>query len=116
VVIEVDDDLLSLRDPARGRTDIRLDPAPKLLLRVFAEAVAPGCTPPLPSGGFRGRMLAAEANATHYSVCVRGMTEPLEGRIVVGFDHLDVVADEGAITVPFAMIVWVSSSRRPALR
>src|SRR4051812_45873894 len=112
IVIEVDGDLVSLRDRYGDRVDVRLDPVPMVMLRVVVLAAGRGCTPPLASGGFRGRLLAAETTDVGYSLQVRGEIEPVDGRIAVGLDHVDVVGDDVTTTVPLPLIAWFSSSRR----
>ncbi len=109
VVVEVDDDLVSLRNPGGGRIDLRLDECPQLVLGLVDAAATDGCTPPLPSGGFRGRMLAIEATGEEFSVSVRGDTDTLDGRILVGLDYLCVASRLGAeTTVPFGQVVAVA--------
>jgi hypothetical protein len=108
LVIEVDADLVALRDVSGERVDVRLDREPRLLLRVVEAAAGAGCTPPLSSGGFRGRLLSAESGGSRYRVQVCGEPESLEGRIAVGLDHIDIIGDDVAMTVPLALIAWVS--------
>ena len=113
-VIEVDDDLLSLRTLG-GRTDIRLDPVPRIAIGSVEVAAGSGRTPPLSSGGFRGRLLDAETSGADYVVGVAD-GELLEGRVLVGRDHVDVLIDDepgSATTVTLPMISFV---RRSALR
>jgi hypothetical protein len=109
-VIEVDDDLLSLRTMSFARIDVRLDPVPRLLFGLVDAAARHGSTPPLSSGGFRGRMLAAESLGDQYSVIVAGEPDALGGRIAVGRDHLEVVqASGGGTVVSMALVVAVSA-------
>ena len=95
-VVEVDTDLVSLRDGS-VRTDVRLDRVPQLAMGLIEGAAGPGHTPPLSSGGFRGRLLAAEMADADHLVMVRG-DEVLEGRILVGLDHIDVASRAGLTT------------------
>ncbi|HEY3834201.1 MAG TPA: hypothetical protein VGO03_18055 [Acidimicrobiia bacterium] len=121
-VVEVDTDLVSLRDGS-VRHDVRLDPLPHLAMGVIEGAAGSGRTPPLSSGGFRGRLLAAETSDADHLVMVSG-GEAFEGRILVGLDHVDVVSRAAAaITVTLAMVVAlrraddsISPSRRSAPR
>ena len=107
-VVEVDTDLVSLRD-GPVRTDVRLDPVPQLAMGVIEGAAGPGHTPPLSSGGFRGRLLAAEMADADHLVMVRG-DEALEGRILVGLDHIDVASRGGpTTTITLPMLVALSA-------
>ncbi len=114
VPIEVDGDLLSLRT-ASGRTDIRLDDVPRIMMGTIEVAAVRGRTPPLASGGFRGRLLAAETSGEDYVVGVAGLDpgDLLEGRLLVGRDHVDVVGaggDGAATTVAVPLISFVRRS------
>ncbi len=108
-VIEVDDDLVSLRT-AGSRIDVRIDAVPQLSFGLVEMAAGAGRTPPLRSGGFRGRLLAAEDSGAQYVVQVRD-AGALEGRVLVGRDHVDVVSSDGTTTtVTVAMISSVTRS------
>ena len=77
---------------------------------VLERAAVQGAHASLASGGFRGRLLAAEASGGSWVVVVRD-AEVLEGRVLVGLDHIDVVGLGGTtVTVTVAAIVALSPS------
>ncbi len=108
-VCEVDGDLVSLRNIGAGRVDLHLREGLPYIVQVSEAAVVPGATAPIPSGGFRGRLLALDASGDEFSTWVLGEHESLEGRIEVGTDCIWINSRLGArMMVPLSAVIAVT--------
>jgi hypothetical protein len=108
-VCEVDGDLLSLRNVGAGRVDLNLREGLPYVIQVNeAAAVEPGATP-IPSGGFRGRLMACENAGEEHSVWLLGETESIDGRLQVGADTLTVESRLGSkLVLPLSAVIAVA--------
>ncbi|HEX5614344.1 MAG TPA: hypothetical protein VFZ83_04255 [Acidimicrobiia bacterium] len=105
-VLEVGHDLLSLRT-ATGRVDVHLDASVPVLVQP-ERAKSGGARDVAGAGSFRSALLARETNGP----VVLGTTiadDALEGRLVVGHDHVCVIDDERETFVPISAITFVGS-------
>lgn len=116
VIVDLAHDLLSLREaPGRPRVDLRHGADVPLAVRVLVPAVAQGRVGGGEDGDFRGRLLGREESEEPCRVYLVGEPEPLVGRIVVGDDVVDVIADDGTTwCVRQAAIVALTTARDDA--
>jgi hypothetical protein len=106
----VGDDLLSLR-AVSGRVDLHLHPALPLMLQVGERARDGGTRETLGDGDFRGALLAREAAGEVTLGCVL-LSEPIDGKLVVGKDHVCVVRRGGGETfIPLSSVSYVMPRR-----
>jgi hypothetical protein len=108
-ICEVDGDLLSLRNVGSGRIDLHLrDGLPYIIQLSEAAAAEPAATP-IPSGGFRGRLLACENAGEEHSVWLLGEQECIDGRLQVGADTLTVESRLGSkLILPLSAVIAVA--------
>ncbi len=105
-VCEIDDDLVSLRNAGAGRVDMQLRDRLPLIVQISDPAAEAGVLAPIPSGGFRGRLLACETSGEEYSVWVIGESESLDGRLEIGADTVRIHNRMGAqLLVPTSAIL-----------
>jgi hypothetical protein len=109
-VAEVGPDLLAVQTVG-SRIDVHLHPSVPLLVQIAERTGTGGHGAPAGSGDFRAALIARE-DADEVTVGTTFDLEPLDGRLLVGADHVTLVARGGAETiVPMAEITYVSARR-----
>lgn len=112
MVVEVAEDLLAIRNVGSGRLDFQLRGDEPYLVIVQDRAVGQPGGDELPSGSFRARLLDREAAGGESTVGTLLDAEPIDGRLVVGADHVRVVGRGGGETiVPLQALAYVSPRR-----
>jgi hypothetical protein len=110
-VLEVGPDLLAIRSQLL-RVDLHLHPSVPLLLEPERKRES-GPRGVAAAGSFRGALLAREQEAIDVVVGTTFTKEALEGRLVVGRDHVCVVGPRSAETyVPLAGVAYVTARGR----
>ena len=109
VVVEVDEDLISLRNAGPGRVDVHYWPGLPLIMQVTEPAAVDGRVSGLASGGFHGRLLECERSGDEYALSIIGEAEALDGKIEVAADYVTTISRLGArFTVPVAAVLAIS--------
>jgi hypothetical protein len=110
-VLEVGHDLLAIRSQLL-RVDLHLHPSVPLFLEPERKRNG-GPRGVAAAGSFRGALLAREQEAIDVVVGTTFTKEELEGRVVVGRDHVCVVGPRSAETyVPLAGVAYVTARGR----
>lgn len=111
-VVEVSDDLVSLRSVA-GRVDVHICDAVPVAFEVVERVRAGGHLGEVSTGGFRARLLARETEGSEATVGSAFAAEPFDGRIHVGADHVSIVGRGGGeVFLPLSAVAFVAP-RRP---
>jgi hypothetical protein len=106
----IGDDVLSLRT-VRGRVDVHLHPAVPLVLQVGERVKDGGQRESLGDGDFRGALLARERFGEVTIGCLL-FDEPIDGKLLVGADHVTVTARGGAESfLPLWSVMYVMPRR-----
>ena len=111
-VAEVGADLLSLLTVA-GRVDVNICDAVPLALEVVDRVRTGGRSGASSSGGFRGRLLSREAEGVEVTIGTSFLSEPFDGKVGVGADHICVTGRGGGeVFVALSSVAFVAP-RRP---
>ena len=103
-------DLIALRTVS-GRVDVHLHDGVPLMLQVGERVKDGGGRETVGDGDFRSSLIARE-NAGEMTLGCTLLAEPLDGRIVVGADHVCLIGRGGAETyLPFASVAYVMPRR-----
>ena len=109
VIVEVDHDLLSLRNAGAGRVDIHYRGGLPMIVQVSQPAAEAGRVDGVASGGFHGRLIECEHSGEEYSLSVMGEAEVMDGRLEVGADYVTSISRLGArMTLPIDAVLAIS--------
>ncbi len=112
LIVEIADDLIAVRNLGSGRLDFRL--ADDLVFQVVVQERAIGQPggDELVSGSFRARLLERESADGESTIGSLLTPEPLDGKLIVGADHVRVVGRGGGETIlPIQSIAYVGPRR-----
>ena len=108
-VCEIADDLLSLRNVGAGRVDLNMRDGLPYVIQLSEAAASEPLSTPIPSGGFRGRLMACETAGEEHSVWLLGETESIDGRLQVGADTVTVESRLGSkLVLPLSAVIAVA--------
>ncbi len=111
-IVEVAADLVAVRNLGSGRIDFQLRAEMPWQLVVQEQAVSQPAGDELPSGSFRARLLDREAAGGEATIGSVLSAEPIDGRLVVGTDHVRVIGRGGGETlVPVSALAFVGPRR-----
>lgn len=111
VVVALGADVISLRDERRPRVDVRFGAAVPIEVTLLARAVDGGRSGPYPDGGFRGRLLAREADGQPCRVELVDRPDPVVATVAPGDGVVFLAALDGTTsTVTLDAVVAVSSA------
>ena len=109
VIIEVDKDLISLRNAGAGRIDLHRMPGLPIIMMTNEVAAEAGRVAGIMSGGFHGRMAECEASGDEYAISVVGEAEAIDGRVEVGADVATLISRLGArMVIPIDAVIAIS--------
>ncbi|MCU1427261.1 MAG: hypothetical protein JWL83_1261 [Actinomycetia bacterium] len=110
MVEAVGPDLLALRTVS-GRVDVHLDAGVPLMLQIGERVREGGARDTVSDGDFRNALLARERLGEVTLGCTL-LDEPVDGKIVMGADHVCLVGRGGAETYfPFSCVSYVMPRR-----
>lgn len=111
-IVEIAEDLVSVRNLGSGRYDFQVRPDVAFEVIVQEAAVGQPGGDELASGSFRARLLEREAADAESTIGSLLRTEPIDGKLVVGADHVRVVGRGGGETLlPMHAIAYVAPRR-----
>ncbi len=109
VIVEIDADLISLRNLGAGRVDLHYRAGLPVMIQITEPAAVDGRVAGIASGGFHGRLLDCEHSGEEYALSIVGESEALDGKIEVAADYVTVISRLGArLLVPVDAILAIS--------
>ncbi len=112
LIVELADDLIAVRNVGSGRLDFQLQPGQPFEVIVQERAIGQPGGDEIASGSFRARLLHREASDVESTVGSLLRAEPLDGKLVVGADHVRVVGRGGGETIlPLSTVAYVGPRR-----
>jgi len=112
MIVEVAPDCVGIRNVGSGRVDVQLRSDLAWQVLVQEREVAQPAGDEIRSGSFRARLLDREAEGAEVTVGSVLANEPIDGKLVVGADHVRIVGRGGGETVlPMHALAYVGPRR-----
>jgi hypothetical protein len=112
MIVEVASDCVGIRNVGSGRVDVQLRSESPWQVVVQEREVGQPAGDEVRSGSFRARLLDREAAGDEVTIGSVLTAEPIDGKLVVGADHVRVVGRGGGETVvPMQTLAYVAPRR-----